>query len=306
MLKAVTVTNYLGNSLKLELMNPASSGFAIRKIDGLGPAKAGINVTDVSTNDGSLFNSARLEKRNIVLDLVFQSYGGVSIEELRLKTYKYFPIKKKVTLLFETDNRTASIEGYVETNEPDIFSELEACSISIICPDPYFYSAGPDGEHTTVFSGLVYEFEFPFENNSTSLKLIEMGTITNLTEQTVYYDGDADTGVTLVLHSLGQVDNPTIYNVQTREQMRIDTTKLATLTGYGIIAGDEITIVTVKGSKSITLLRNGITTNILNTLDKDADWFQLSKGDNIFTYDADYGSANLQFKVINKVIFEGV
>ena len=88
--------------------------------------------------------------------------------------------------------------------------------------------------------------------------------------------------------------------------MRIDTDKMKAFTGSGIVAGDEITICTVKGKKSITLLRNGKTTNILNCLDKAADWFQLAKGDNVFAYTAEEGSSNLQFKIENRIIYEGV
>mgnify|MGYP001033110678 FL=1 len=51
MIRSVTVTNYLGRSLKLELAQPEKSGFIIKEITGLGPATANINVTDLSTND---------------------------------------------------------------------------------------------------------------------------------------------------------------------------------------------------------------------------------------------------------------
>ena len=88
--------------------------------------------------------------------------------------------------------------------------------------------------------------------------------------------------------------------------MTLDTDKLATITGSGIVAGDEITISTIKGDKYIKLLREGKEYNILNIMDKNADWFQLAKGDNIFTYVATYGAANLQFRILNKVAFEGV
>ena len=88
--------------------------------------------------------------------------------------------------------------------------------------------------------------------------------------------------------------------------MRIDTDKLEKLTGSGMVAGDEIIISTIKGDKSITLLRNGIDTNILNCLDKDSDWFQLSKGDNIFAYVVEEGTTNVQFKIENRTAFEGV
>jgi len=78
------------------------------------------------------------------------------------------------------------------------------------------------------------------------------------------------------------------------------------MTGSGIIYGDDIIISTIKGKKSVTLLRGGMPFNILNCLDKNADWFQLSKGTNIFAYTALEGSENLQFTVENRIAYEGV
>ena len=199
-----------------------------------------------------------------------------------------------------------SAYGYAESNEPDIFSSDETTQISIVCPDPYFYSAGPDGTNTTIFYGVEPLFEFAFSNESLTESLIEFGEIKNETEQTVYYSGDAEIGVVITIHAIGNVKNITIYNTGTREVMRIDTDKLEQLTGSGMVAGDEIIISTIKGDKSITLLRNGIYTNILNCLDKDSDWFQLSKGDNIFAYVVEEGTTNVQFKIENRTAFEGV
>lgn len=304
MIKSIKVTNYFGESLNLELMFPEKSGFIIQKIDGLGPPKATINSPEVSTTDGSIFNSARASSRNIVITLSFPY--NPSVEAMRHLTYKYFPIKKKVRLLIETDTRTCETYGYVESNEPDIFSSNETCQISIICPDPYFYSAGVHGKTTTVFSGVVSMFEFPFSNNSLTEKLIDFGELVNRTEQTVYYTGDSEVGLVITIHSLGTVTGLEIYNTGTREVMRINDDRLVTLTGSGIIAGDEIIISTIKGDKSITLLRNGLYTNILNSLDKNSDWFQLIKGDNVFAYTATTGTTNLQFMIENQTVYEGI
>lgn len=304
MIKTITVTNYLGDSLVLNLARPEESGFVVKSITGLGPGTANINTTEVSTNDGGLYNSSRLPTRNIVITLSF--LWKDSIEDVRQKSYKYFPIKKKLTLLIETDNRQAEIEGYVETNDPNIFSKEEGADISIICPNPFFYSSGADGSNTTVFYGIDPMFEFPFSNESLYDALLEMGSIQNQHEKVVTYNGDAEIGVTITIHAIGEASNITIYNTGTREIMKIDTEKLSALTGSGIIAGDDIVICTVKGNKSIKLLRSGKTTNILNCLDKNTDWFQLAKGDNIFAYTAQSGSSNLQFKIDNRVIYEGV
>lgn len=304
MIRAITFTNYLGDSIKLDLARPEESGFIVKSMTGLGPGKASINTTEVATNDGSLFNSSRMPSRNIVISLGYM--WNATIEEARQLSYKYFPIKKKITVLIETDNRKAEIEGYVESNDPTIFSSDEGSDISIICPNPFFYSAGADGINTTIFYGVEALFEFPFGNESLTENLLEMGEIKNDTERVVVYNGDAEIGVTITIHAIGEADTITIYNTGTREVMRIDTDKLEKFTGSGIVAGDEIIICTVKGSKSITLLRSGKTTNILNCLDKDADWFQLTKGDNIFAYTAEYGSTNLQFRIENQIIYEGV
>lgn len=307
MIKSFTVTNFKGDSIKMELGKPEKSGFLIKSVSGLGPGKANINTTEVSTSDGSLFNSARLNQRNIVFEFIFvELVNRETIEYVRQKSYKYFPLKKNLDLLIETDNRIVKTTGYVESNEPNIFSSQEGSQISIICPDPHFYSAGPDGNNTTVFSGIESVFEFPFSNESLTDPLIIFGNIQNKTENVITYRGDSEIGITIQIHAIGEAGSITIYNTGTRESMRIDTIKLEALTGSGIVAGDDIIIKTQKGDKSITLIRGGKTTNILNCLDKRTDWFSLTKGDNIFAFAAESGTTNLQFWIENKIIYEGV
>lgn len=304
MIKSIKITNYLGESLTLEMGSPDKSGLFIKKIEGLGPPKADINAKELATSDGGVYNSARATTRNIVLTLGF--LFNPTIEDMRQLTYKYFPIKQKLRFRIETDNRIAETYGYVESNEPEIFSKDEDTQISIICPDPYFYSAGKDGTQVTVFSGVEAQFEFPFSNESLTENLIEIGTLQYSTEQNIYYAGDSEVGVLITIHAIGSAGTITIYNTGTREMMKIDADKIGTLTGDGIINGDDIIISTSKGDKYINLVRDGVTKNILNALDKTSDWFQLAKGDNIFAYTATSGATNLQFKIENKLIYEGV
>ena len=304
MIKSVTITNHLDESIKLDLFNPEESGFIIKSIEGLGPVKANINFKELATNDGAIDNSARLSSRNIVMSLQFME--SPTIEETRLKSYKYFPIKRNIKFLIETDSRICETIGRVETNVPTIFSNAEGCQISILCSNPYFYSAGENGANQTVFYGTEPLFEFPFSNESLTEDLIEFGSIENRTEGTIYYDGDAEIGITIQIHAVGEAEGLVIYNTKTREIMRINDDKLKSLMGSGIQAGDEITITTSRGEKGIYMLRSGVTTNILNSLEKPIKWFQLSKGDNTFAYTASAGLTNLQFRIENKVIYEGV
>ena len=162
MIKTVTVTNYLGESLTLELSNPFDIGINVRSIEGIGPPKGNVNYTEIASGDGGQFNSARASIRNITMQLGLMPVP--TVEEARHRVYKYFPLDQQVTLRFETDKRLCEITGWVEECEPDIFSDDETIDISIVCPDPYFYSV--DSQLGTVnFSGVVDEFEFPFENS---------------------------------------------------------------------------------------------------------------------------------------------
>lgn len=301
MIKSITVTNYLGETKKYELGRPELSGLAITQIDGLGPVKSDILTTDISSSDGASFNSARTGIRNIVIYFDFRF--AKDVEAARHETYKYFPKKKKLTLLIETDTRTCEAYGYVEDNNPDIFSETETTQISIICPDPYLHAIE---KKQAMLAGIEPMFEFPFSNESLTEDLIVFSEIRNLNMSNIVYKGDADIGMIIRIVAIGDAGNITIYNLDTRESIFINAAKIATITGSGIKYGDEIIISTVKGNKYIRLLRNGVYTNIFNVINRQTDWFQLRKGNNRFSFVAETGQDNLELTMSYEEIYEGV
>lgn len=303
MIKSITVTNHLNESLTMTLKSPEQSGFIIRNIDGLGPAPAMINTLDILSLDGTVVNSARLGPRNLVLDIEFYDTVTQTAEDLRQKTYKYFPIKRPVTLLIETDNRIGMTVGYVESNSPVPFSSRESTQISILCPSALFYDTT---FVETLFSGSVGGFEFPFEDPTASSPSLEFGELYFSTRGNVFYGGDIATGLEIRMSFLGPVTNLYIYNVTTGQGMSISSTKIATLTGSNFIAGDELILSTVKGNKSIQLTRAGVTYNVLNALGTSVDWIELESGDNVFTFTADSGITNLQMSTIHQIVYEGI
>lgn len=302
MIKSVTVTNPKGESLKMELSNPASSGLMITNIEGLGPSKANIITNELATIDGAVYSSARQSYRNIVFTLAM--WPGEDIESMRQRTYRYFPIKKDVVLRVETDNKLVECTGYVESNTPVIFTEQEYTQVSIICPDPYFY----DLENEIVsFTGVVPMFEFPFSNESVSENLLQFGEISLDSRRTINYIGDEDVGISISISILDRsVRNIRINNTQTYEKFIIYTDKIASITGTGIKAGDEIYITTNKGSKSVRLLRDGRFTNIIAAIDKDSDWFQLSVGPNEFDFTVEDGKDYVSMTFVYRNAYGGV
>lgn len=291
MLRSVKITNHNRESIVLDLFHPEYSGIAITNIDGLGPPNASINSNEVATIDGGIFTSARMGQRNIVFTLLPLFYP--TIEASRLNVYKYFPIKKKISLRFETDTRQVECTGYVESNQPTIFSEKETIQVSVICPDPFFYAQSLT---EIAFAGTVPQFQFPFQNQSLTEKLIEFGEIRDDNRTTVYYHGDVDTGVHITVHAVhsGVEGVVTLWNVDTREKIRIDTAKIQMVTGIKFSQGDDIELNTKVGEKYARLLHNGRYWNIISCVNKDADWFQLTAGANKFTFTATSGDKNLK------------
>lgn len=301
MIESVTLTNHLGEDITLELRSPDNSGLLITNIDGLGPPKADINMNELSLLDGSIYNSARANYRNIVFELRYRYKP--TIESARLITYKYFPLKRKIRMDFVSENRNAYAYGYVESNEPIIFSSEAGCTISVLCPESYLKDIF-DGN--TIFSAVTPAFEFPFSNESLVTPLLEMGTMLDETEKTILYTGDVPTGMVLHIHANGVASNVTIINSVTLKTLSIDSTKLSALTGSDIVAGDDIYISSIRGDKYAKLVRGGQEYNILSTLGINPTWYILERGDNVFAYTASSGLSNLEFEASYPILYEGI
>lgn len=310
MIKSVTAVNFKGESIKMDLFHPESSGFIIIKIDGIGPGKATVTKNDSKVYDGGTITSARLPSRNIKMEIQFLWVN--SIEDVRHKSYKYFPLKKPITLIFETDTRTVEIEGVVESNEPDIFSSEESTNISIICPDPYFYASGENARSKTEFSGINAVFEIPsdtgYSNESITEALTEISTLYIQSERGIMNYGEVDIGVVISIKPLAIVKGIlTISNVTLGQNMSFDLNKIKTITENDFHLGDELVINTLRGKKSVTLVREGKNYNALSCIDTRTDWIYLTSGENTFTYYLDgEGIEDLQFSVTNSILYEGV
>lgn len=301
MIYAITAINFRGESLRMELSHPEKSGLVVRSVDGIGAGQANINLSDMATTDGGKFNSARLTSRNITL--VLKPMTIPSVEENRHKTYRIFPTKKPISLIFETDSGLRRIEGYTETNDPDIFSNLETCQISILCPDPYFY----DTDYTTMtLSGYESMFEFPFSNESLTENLIIFDNLKYLKRVSFVYHGEADTGVILNIHAKGDARKIKFYAIEADMSMLIDTDKFPSVIGNKIQSSDDIFISTYLGDRTAYLVRDGIRYNIINSLGRNAEWFNLIAGVNTFSYTAVEGENLLDVTLKYRNIYEGV
>lgn len=264
-----------------------NKNYTVYKIEGLNPPQATINSSVNSTTDGSTINSVRLGNRNIV---IYMTING-NVETNRINLYRYFPLKKTVTLYFKNDTRDVYIEGTVELIECDLFANRQIAQISLICPQPYFKAVE---EIVSYFSDITSMFEFPF---SISEEGVEISSITTSVRKSIINTGDEESGIIIDLYAIGTVANPVIYDVFKRTHIKLM---------FTMEANDRIIINTNLGEKSIKLIRNGEETNIMGYMRPDSSWFVLGVGDNVFTYDADTGKSDMQITFTTSVLYGGV
>ena len=288
MIKKVTVfqKSDMSDAFTMVLTSPtnvsADSGFIIDNIDGLGPVDAEINTTEMVV-DGDLFNSARVGKRNIVLDLIFYSESGTGIEDVRQFSYRLFPIKKNVYIEIETDNRKVWTQGYVEKNEPSIFSDTEGNQVSLICPDPKWYDSDNYIEETL-----------------------------DLNDETIIeYDGEVEVGGYLELTVGSAITKPVSAGVPAFTVSCANPDGSAQLINIftpnnGFENGDVIKIKSTLGDKSCIYTDTADADhNALNLLNQNPDWIKLTNGENSIRV-TDSFSALTSVVYTSRICYEGV
>lgn len=308
MFQSMTVTNARGDTLDLPIRNPMATGYNVVAIDGLGPVDAVLQTSNTVTTDGVIFNGARKDEREIVINLAYYPESGKNIEDLRHGTYKYFPEKEEVTLVFHADTRSVSTTGIVESNDISIFSEKEGSSIVIKCPDPWF-RIDNELNRVTSFSNVEPVFEFPFNwaNNPVGEpKPLWFGAIHNMHSKNIVYDGESEVGVIIRMSFDAPVRNIRIYNEEAGQEIDVFTDKVKLIIADGIKPGDELVICTIPKRKSVEIIRDGISYNILNAINRDVRFITLHKGANTIVYSAESGVDNIRMSIENEMLYAGV
>lgn len=119
---------FLTDSAELNLSEIAR----ITNIDGLGPATAAINTTQVGLTPGTRFDSVHVDYRNIVIEFYIISNVADNLSEL----YSVIQTGTKTTLQI----KNKLINCYVESIEINRTNNPVKGQISLICPDPAFRS----------------------------------------------------------------------------------------------------------------------------------------------------------------------
>ena len=177
------------NQLNQELKLYDNTNYALTSVDGILPPKANVNTAALATKDGSVFNSARLNNRNVVLTV----YPLGAIETNRMALYSFFKAKKPVRLYLATKSRSAYVDGWVESVSGSLFDQKEKLQVSVICPDPWLKAVTP----------VVQAFD----------ALTHAATVTN--------NSDDETGFVCEFTASGAVTNLTLTNATNGQSLTL-------------------------------------------------------------------------------------
>lgn len=248
---------------------------------------ANVNYAD-STADGATYQRTRLDIREFDLPFYIDRKGRADwwIEEQRILAYKVFNPKKNPLRIDITT--PAGKEYYLHANlqgAPFFPTELESENelfqdglLQFTANDPYIYESTVQSVDVATWIGA---FEFPLEIPEEG---IEMGYREESLIANVKNDGQESTGMLIRFRANGTVVNPSLINVNTYEEFKLN---------YTMLGGDVIEVSTYPGRKTITLIRNNVRSSIFHARQLLSKFLQLEVGDNLFRYDAENGQDGL-------------
>ncbi|EPY2286139.1 phage tail family protein [Clostridium sporogenes] len=264
-----------------------------------------ISIGNIANNSANIYSSTGAGQDGISVDDVtikeklLPIVGGIlgeSKEDLHRKRAflsAFFNPKNNFCITYKDDAKTRKIFGKVQDiTFKDVVGVTQEFLVQILCPNPYWRELE---EHRTNIALWQGDFEFPLEIPPEG---IEMGHRVSNLICNIKNTGDVECGIRIQFKALATVVNPSLFNINTREYIKINKT---------LSAGDVLEVVTELHNIRIELLKsNNIKENVFNWLTLESDFLQLGVGDNVFRYDAEKGIDNLELVVYHTPLYLGV
>ncbi|WP_195938749.1 phage tail family protein [Romboutsia sp. 1001713B170131_170501_G6] len=275
MINKIEYENERGLSIVLNRDGPLFL-FSVKGFDGL---EADIVSSKSAYQDGISIYKTILKDRVLTLNCYLEVDNEQQRYILKRKLYNAFNPKLKGHMKIYTDSNQligASnlrvIQAPIFDDDYESLNELVGFQIQLSMPLPYFEDIN---ENRVDFGNDIgnFFFDLEIEEEGKELSIKNNSIVTNITNI-----GDAETPIKVVFKAKAELKNPSIYNVYTKEYIKINHT---------MQEGEEITVTTHKGNKRVESYLNGVTTNIFNNLDLGSSFIWLDVGDNVIRYDAE-------------------
>lgn len=281
-MKIVIFLNANGDEIKLTNSSP----IILEEID----ISNSVNIYNSKgmLEDGTTYLGNTLDSKEISLKFVVIANNQDELIEYKRRINKVFNPKLDEGTLYYKDNiQERKIKGIV-TKLPywtDIAKNISECLVDVIANNPYWTDIDETKAEIALWKA---QFHFPLiipKDKGIVMGVREPSLIVNVNNI-----GDVKTGMIIEFKAKGSLKNPSLYNVNTREYIKIN---------KDMVAGEVVRVNTNFNNKRIESVLNGLTTNILNLIDLGGGdtFLQLDVGDNLLRYDSDTNLSNLEVSI---------
>ena len=294
MINKIIYENERGISIELNREGP----LFLSSVEGFGGLEADIVSSKSAYQDGISISKTILKDRILTLNCYLSIDNEQQRYILKKKLYNAFNPKVAGHIKIYTDAgqlRGASdlrvIQAPLFDDDYKGLNDLVSFQIQLAMPLPYFEDLVENKvEFGSEVGNFFFDWELKEEGNELSIK-------NNSNVVNIFNSGDCEVPLKLVFKASSNVKNPRIYNVYTKEFIKINKT---------MEAGEIITITTNKGNKRVESILNGKTSNIFNNLDIQSDFIWLDIGDNVIAYDAEEMVEQLEVSIYYTNYYLGV
>lgn len=321
--RVITCTNQDGDVISFteKGFNP----FLLVSVEGVYDNVNNVNLMENTMTDGAIFQGSNTPYRNIVItvkdialtkssqetadiritDAIIRgktleilqavtpesSVGGADFVDHREILDKVFKRNELGRLSFKEDEQERVIDYYVEKVTSTGTHTSRYHTISLMCPDPFFYDPFVV---QMILAQVIADFEFIHEFSEIGQEFAHnLGVYENI------YNESANENIGLTINITGETDivNPKVYRMNDGEFIQIGSTS----NPYTLSRGDSLIITTGVGNKHVYQVHNGVNTEINYYMAEGSTFIQLMRGNNYIGVDATSGKNSMTAEISYKM-----
>lgn len=260
-------------------------------VEGAGNINSNVITSRSPLQHGETSHGATYDTRTLLLKAGIKGINKADTDKLYRRMYRMLISTEISKIIYRNYQKEYSIRGRVtNVSEGERVARLKQFVIQVDCYNPFWSDINELKEEIALWEPC-FEFVQYFDEP------VELGVRVDNLIMNVANNGDVTSGMTIEFRCNGTVINPSLYNIDTQEYMKVEGT---------YVSGDVITMTTQFANLGLELNRNNVKTKILHLLDTKSTFLQLEVGDNIFRYDAEEGLDNLDVSVYHNNLYLGV
>lgn len=271
--------------------------FTVNKIEGFDAVDVNLVTSQGFDQDGADDLNAYVQPRAMTIGGSLKAATTVQMQRLRDALHTMFIPKRELTINHYYGGKNRTITAKAKRTPSFEFTDVSTVQnyeIRLQASKPYWR----DPSETLIqMANVKGGFHFPLvipKKTGVVFGLKSSSLIAN-----VYNESSIRVGIRIVFVASGKVVNPQLFNVNTREYIRI-------LCEMG--AGEQITIQTGE-DKTVTRTDAGATSDYMGHIDLAGGgntFLELDPGDNLFRYGADEGESFLETRIFFYNRYTGV